>query len=191
MNCPCRTGSGYWVYADVRALTPLEEDECLTHAREKSAASRGPSRVRRARRERQDSVNQKSLEQHLAADIVGARGEKAWSIFWGVPWPKRINDFTNPDFDPDIEVRTTRTDPPELILRTRDMREKAHRRYVLIQERADGCHRLWGWVRPQEVYHLHAEDRGSRGTPARFVPTYELHRFPFYSKFPKKHRRPG
>lgn len=181
MRCVCQTGTGYWVHADVRPLTREEEAECLEHAIMKSRASRG---------KRKDSAFEKTLEQHRAADLRGARGEKAWSIFWDIEWPKRIDDFVNPDFDPDIEIRTTQMDPPELILRTRDMREKAHRRYVLVHERWDMALRIVGWVRPQEVEDFQTEDRGQRGAPARFIPVRSLHRFPFYPKSLNKHRSP-
>lgn len=184
MDCPCQSGLGYWAYADVRALDDEEERECRAHALRISRASRGW----RVKGDRVDSVDEKTLEQHRAADLMGARGEKAWSVFWEVEWPKRVNDFENPDFDPDIEIRTTRVDPPELILRPRDMKEKARRRFVLIQELVDGHHRIWGWVTPNEVRHY--QPKGKYGKkPARFIPAAELHRLPFYSRFPRKHRR--
>lgn len=189
MRCICQTGLGYWAHAEVREFTEDEEAECLEHAIKKSRASGRGTRSRRLT----DSRGQKTLEQHRHADLVGARGEKAWSIFWGVSWPKRINDFKRPDFDPDIEIRTTEMDPPALIIRKADL-EKADRLYCLLQSTPDRRIRLVGWVRPKDVIdefkprRLHEDDRGA---PARFIPPWAIHRFPFYFKTPSKHRSPA
>jgi len=188
MRCICQTGLGYWESALVRPFTEDEEAECREHAIKKSRASGRGTRNRKLT----DSRGQKTLEQHRHADLIGARGEKAWSIFWGVPWPKRINDFTHPDFDPDIEVRTTEMDPPTLIIRPRDV-QKSQRRYCLLHSDPEGCIRLLGWVRPVEILadyrprRLHENDEGA---PARFIPYWALHRFPFYVRTPAKHRSP-
>jgi hypothetical protein len=188
MRCVCQTGTGYWAKATVRPFTDEEEEECRIHA---MAMSRASGRWTSARR-LTDSRGRKTLEQHRHADLVGARGEKAWSIFWGVPWPKRINDFKDPDFDPDIEVRTTEMDPPTLIIRSRDV-QKADRLYCLLHSDTDGRIHLLGWVRPREILddyrprRLHDLDDGA---PARFIPHWALHRFPFYFRSPKKHRSP-
>ena len=189
MRCTCQTALATWVRADVRPLTPSEEKECAAQAVRMSRASgRGVvGRTHTHTRTHTDSVGEKTLEQHRAADLRGARGEKAWSIFWGVEWPKRVRDYVNPDFDPDSEIRTTQMNPPALVLRNRDMKEKANRRYVLIQELGDH-HVIWGWVRPKEVRDIRLEDPGNRKAPARFIKTGDLHRFPFYSKFPKRHQ---
>lgn len=199
MNCVCQTGLGYWARADVRPLTEEEELEAAEHALAKSKASRrgkagggGRGGSRAAHGDRQDSVADKTLEQHRAADLLGARGEKAWSVFWGVEWPKTIDDFKNPDFPPNIEIRTTKMDPPMLVLRARDMTKmKRDRRYVLMSETSQKTMAIYGWVRPSEVetdFRPRKLYPGDRGKPARFIPMWALHRFPFYSKFPKRHR---
>jgi hypothetical protein len=179
-------------------LTEEEESEAAEHALAKSLASRGVGGrggPRAGKGTRVDSVAEKTIERHREADLLGARGEKAWSVFWGVEWPKHIDDFKTPDFPPNIEIRTTRLDPPMLVLRARDMQDmKRDRRFVLISETSEKTMVIHGWVRPSEVETGFRPRRlfpGDRGKPARFIPVWSLHRFPFYSKFPKKHRRIG
>lgn len=176
------------MFADVRPFTVKEEARALAHAKKKSAASRR----RRQKRPRKDSKGIQSDEKALRNDIIGARGELAFAIFFfDGEWDPKVDDFVNPDFSPDIEIRTTALWTPTLILREGDVTRKTGRRYVLIQEMKDRHHRIWGWVRPSEVVKEYIPEKryDDDWAAARWIGLADLHRFPFYEMVPKRHER--
>ena len=161
LNCP-ELWKGQII---VRPLTAREENLCRARAllEQYEAERRGAK----------DSVAEKEAAEDLRVAMLGATGEMAWSIYsWG-EFPVR-GDRHAADFRPDIEIRTTDVKNGRLILRERDVNDKANRRFVLIQVLPDRRFMFAGYVRPREVLDVPLTDpRGLH--PARFVPQDDLH----------------
>jgi hypothetical protein len=119
-----------------------------------------------------DSVAPKTPEQDERVTYLGMEGEYAVALMLGQPWPQSF-DRDTPDLQPDIEVRATERPKGCLILRERDMRDKADRRYVLVIK-YDRTFKAMGWIRPREcVSHPFTNPGGLR--PARFIKQALLH----------------
>jgi hypothetical protein len=104
----------------------------------------------------------------LRLDILGAAGELAVSLAYGLPWETQIlaSNFGQPDFAPDIQVRTAAGPGKRLILFP-DSHDEQRFVFVLCQDGEFWCYEwIWGWEGKYEKFWL---DPGT-GRPAYFVP---------------------
>lgn len=166
----------WWVYSTINPLSKADEEECLAYAKLLNAESVG----------RQDSVGDKDEATNLKRTLTGARAERAFANFWGVPWPKHVNDFTSPDFyEPFVcEIRGTAGRYRHYMpLRKRDF-DLIHRDrpYIHIRCEPDGRFHMMGYAYPStktdEPRLLPGQP--SDWKPAVWVPYRGLHYLPYH-----------
>jgi hypothetical protein len=155
----------------------------LTAAEQQEANDHGKTLFYEAeRRKRKDSVNAKNDELGMAKHRVGAASELAYSIFFGVPWPKHVETYKRqPDFPPDIEVRC-RVGWKNIIVRPDDVPD---RRYVCVNFEDDHFV-FYGWIWGYEAKRHPLIDVGGYGRPAHIIDIKHLHRFPTLTKMHKE-----
>lgn len=159
---------------DCRPLTAAEEAEANEHGNILYYSAQ--------RKGRKDSVYGKTDDLGLAKHRIGAQAELAFSIFFRVPWPKRMETYkTQPDFPPDIEVRC-RVGWANIIIRPDD---RPDRRYVCVTLQDD--HFVFhGWIWGHEARGFPLTDVGGYGRPMHLIPADQLHRFPALAKWHKE-----
>ena len=157
----------------VRPFTIEERARILSHAKARHEDGFAVGR--------KDTRSQKTKERAMQADLTGAAGDLAYAIWRGVEWVPKLRTFKGgePDFPPDIEVKTSshRT----LNLYDDDFAKNPDRpHYGVWQDRSTQPHTYWvlGWARPSE----HAEQKrdwygrvkGVRLEPEELHPPEEL-----------------
>ncbi len=181
MKCMCQTGTGYWIKAQSRPLTPKEEAWALQVAGARAASWRRgqPDKVYG------EVVPRKTEVEALRMDILGARAELAWCVSEGIEWNASVDTYKRiPDAPPDVEIRARMFRHPSLIIRPDDLKLEryAKRRYVAARDMGDGSFEFNGWIFGWEAreHFRHYYKTHDNRPPAYFIPVKELHRLPFY-----------
>lgn len=165
----------------------LDMDE--RHKIEREAWERNQNALRRGQG---DVAYKMDDDGAMRAHRLGVEGEYAFCMMHGLPFDwhggKRYGQL--PDIDPIHEVRLRAGEYVNLKITDRDVSDAAiegypsapvrsQRRFHGIFKEGDDSYRYLGWIYGYEARPWGHIDPGGRGEPARFIPGYRLHRYPW------------
>jgi len=197
--CPCLIKPGYWKRADVR---PLTLDELLWAERVADARNRSYDRKQRDSSGRTGRTHASARR----ADIIGAEGELAFCVFWGIPWPATVEDYGVIDVAPGSDMAMFL--PPRVQVKTRDLSnssrfynmivkprdlKKRHAKdtmFVCMHQVDVGTYAMMGFAWGDECARFPTSKPGG-WDPVHEISVDSMHRFPLYGQIPKKHIRGG
>lgn len=158
---PCCSKPGFWERATPRALTPAEEAYATRIGRQRYFES-----VRDGLR---DKFGKASMDNH----VLGARGELAFCVLFGLEWPASVGAYGQPDVG-DYDVKTARR--PVLAVKPEEARRLGTKYALMFHDQAAQAFRLLGYIGAAEAAAVPITAGTMRD--AHFMSPAELHLFP-------------